>query len=130
MGEVVYKTESFRIEVVNYEELPNVVRINETVLPENYPFYFYELLYRNYRKAFLVAKVDDRIVGYVMCRVEHALTMELLPKFYKIGHVVSIGVLPRYRRMGIGTTLMVKALDALKEEMEKAPKGDRKIQTH
>ena len=103
------------VEEIKLENLPDVIRINESVLPENYPFYFYELLYRNYPKAFLVARVNDKIVGYVMCRVEHSFKVSgLIPRFSKVGHIVSIGVLPKYRRLGIGSELMKKAMDALK----------------
>ncbi len=109
----------FAIEEIKLEYLPDVIRINEKVLPENYPYYFYELLYRNYPKAFLVARVDDKIVGYVMCRVEHSFKVSgFLPRFSKVGHVVSIGILPSYRRLGIGSGLMKKAMDALKNIYE------------
>lgn len=106
---------SYEIEEIKMEYLPKVIEINEKVLPENYPFYFYELLYKNYPKSFLIAKIEEKIVGYVMCRVEHSFRMGVfLPHFSKIGHVVSIGILPEYRRLGIGTSLMEKAMDALK----------------
>ncbi len=109
----------FVIEEIKLDYLPDVIRINERVLPENYPYYFYELLYRNYPKAFLVARIDDKIVGYVMCRVEHSFKVTgFLPKFSKVGHVVSIGILPKYRRLGIGTELMKKAMEALKDYYE------------
>jgi len=104
----------YRIEEVKYEELYRVKEINESTLPENYPFYFYETLYKNYGKAFYVAKVEDRIVGYVMCRVEKELTLDPLPRFKKVGHIVSIAVLPEYRNMGIGTELMKRALETLR----------------
>jgi ribosomal-protein-alanine N-acetyltransferase len=102
-------------EEIRLEYIPEVIRINEVVLPENYPYYFYELLYRNYPKAFFVAKVDNKIVGYIMCRVEHSFRVSgIIPKFSKVGHVVSIGVLPDYRRLGIGSELMNRAMETLK----------------
>lgn len=105
----------YRIEEIRLEDISEVIKINETVLPENYPYYFYELLYKNYSKAFLIARVGEKVVGYVMCRVEHSFTIErALPRFYKTGHVVSIAIIPTYRRMGIGSRLMLRAMDALK----------------
>ncbi len=105
----------FRVEEVNEADIPHVIRINEAVLPENYPYYFYEMLYKNYPKAFLVAKVGGKVVGYVMCRVEHSLHLDgFLPGFMKKGHIVSIAILPGYRRRGIGTELMRRALESLK----------------
>ena len=105
----------YRVEEISEDDLPYVIRINEAVLPENYPFYFYEMLYRNYPKAFLVAKVGGMVVGYVMSRVEHSLQMSgFLPSFVKKGHIVSIAILPEYRRRGIGTALMNRVMDSLK----------------
>ncbi len=105
----------FRVDEIVEDEIPQVIRINESVLPENYPYYFYEMLYRNYPKAFLVAKVGGKIVGYVMSRVEHSLHMSgFLPGFIKKGHIVSIAILPDYRRKGIGTELMRRAMESLK----------------
>lgn len=104
----------YRIEEIKEDDLPYVIRINEAVLPENYPFYFYEMLYRNYPRAFLVAKVGEKVVGYVMSRVEHSLHMSgFLPSFIKRGHIVSIAILPEYRRRGIGTELMIRVLSSL-----------------
>lgn len=105
----------YTITEVKHEELPIVKEINEVTLPENYPMYFYEMLYMNFPKAFLVAKVDGKIVGYIMCRVETAFKFDtLIPKVYKSGHIISIAVLKEYRRMGIGESLMKKAMESLK----------------
>jgi ribosomal-protein-alanine N-acetyltransferase len=50
-----------------------------------------------------------------MCRVEHSFRVSgIIPKFSKVGHVVSIGVLPDYRRLGIGSELMNRAMETLK----------------
>lgn len=104
----------YRIEKVRYEELPIVKSINEMVLPENYPMYFYENLFHNFGESFLVAKVGEEIVGYIMCRVEKEFRFEFPLRFRRVGHIVSIAIKPNYRRMGIGTSLMQRAMDALK----------------
>ncbi len=103
----------YRIEKVRYEELGIVKTLNELLLPENYPFYFYENLFKDHGEAFYVAKVGEEIVGYVMCRVEKEFRLELPIRFVRVGHIVSIAVKPEYRRMGIGRSLMEKAIDAL-----------------
>ena len=108
---------SFRVEEASLSDLKDVISINESVLPENYPYYFYELLYENFGKAFLIARVGDKIVGYIMCRVENSFRfMGFKPGFQRIGHIVSIAVLPEYRRMGIGTELIIRALNSLKND--------------
>jgi len=104
----------YSIEKVRYEELPIVKSINEMTLPENYPLYFYENLFHNFRDSFLVAKVDGEIVGYIMCRVEREFRFDIPFRFRRVGHIVSIAVKPNYRRLGIGSSLIKKAMDALK----------------
>lgn len=105
----------YRIERARYEDLGVVKALNEMLLPENYPFYFYETLYRDYGDAFYVARVGGEIVGYVMCRVEKEFRLEIPFRFDRVGHIVSIAVKPEYRGMGIGRSLMEAAIKALRE---------------
>ncbi len=97
------------------EDLPDIVRINLETLPEHYPDYFWRDHLRLWGRAFLVAEVDGRIVGYIMTRVDRGLGYLQWRPFKKLGHIVSIAVLPEYRRRGIGTALMVEAMRRLKE---------------
>jgi len=96
------------------QDLDAVVRINRLVLPENYPVFFFKIHHENFPKAFLVAEIEGRVVGYVMCRVEtgHLFTRNAAGRQ---GHVISLAVLPEARRMGIGTSLMREALKNLHE---------------
>jgi len=103
----------YKVERVRYDELGVVKALNEALLPENYPMYFYENLFKSWGDAFLVAKVDGEIVGYVMCRVEKEFRLELPIRILKVGHIVSIAVKPEYRRMGIGRSLMERAVKTL-----------------
>ncbi|MCE4606729.1 MAG: ribosomal protein S18-alanine N-acetyltransferase [Desulfurococcales archaeon] len=91
--------------------------INETVLPENYPTFFYYDVYRNWGDVFLVAVCDGRIVGYIMNRIETKINKNslFLWKTYKVGHVISIAVLPEYRNKGIGSTLLTRAIELMKK---------------
>jgi len=98
------------------EDLPRIIEINRKCLPENYPEWFFEDHLRNWGKAFYVAEVPEAgVVGYVMTRVEHGVGV-VVKGFVKRGHIVSIAVLPEYRRRGIGTRLMQAAMRSLKEE--------------
>jgi len=94
------------------EDLEQVMYINRTCLPENYSTYFFMELYINYPETFLVAEVDEKVVGYIMCRIETGFSGFGL---IKRGHVISIAVLPGYRRMGIGEALLREALRAMVE---------------
>jgi len=95
-------------------DLERVMWINKTCLPENYSPAFFMHHHYQYPKAFLVAEVNGEVVGYIMCRVEFGLS-NLRFGLAKKGHVISIAVLPEYRRRGIGEALMRKAMEAMKE---------------
>ena len=95
-------------------DIAEVMHINRVCLPENYPAYFFLQLQSNYSKAFLVAEKEGKVVGYIMCRVEYGKS-HFGFKIIKKGHVVSIAVLPEYRRQGIGKNLLLNAEKALKE---------------
>jgi ribosomal-protein-alanine N-acetyltransferase len=105
----------FIIREVRHEELGEVIRINKEVLPENYPVFYFEMHYRNFGKAFLVAELDGRIVGYIMCRVEYDTLYTNPNKIGKRGHIISIAVLPFAQGRGIGTELMIRALENMKK---------------
>jgi SSU ribosomal protein S18P alanine acetyltransferase (EC 2.3.1.-) len=104
----------FIIREFDMGDLEDVVRINRAVLPENYPSYFFVEHHLNFPKAFIVAKVNGETVGYVMSRVEFGWSNIRRGSIVRKGHIVSIGVLPQYRRIGIGYNLMVRSMRALK----------------
>ncbi|MEM1550628.1 MAG: ribosomal protein S18-alanine N-acetyltransferase [Candidatus Bathyarchaeia archaeon] len=94
------------------EDLEQVIYINRVCLPENYSAYFFIELYSNYPETFIVAEIGDKIVGYIMCRIETGFSRFNLTRR---GHIISIAVLPSYRRMGIGEALLKEALRAMAE---------------
>ncbi|AEM39474.1 ribosomal-protein-alanine acetyltransferase [Pyrolobus fumarii 1A] len=97
-------------------DLPQVIQVNRKCLPENYPEWFFEDHLRNWGKAFYVAEAPrGKIVGYVMTRVEYGVGF-VARGFVKRGHIISLAVLPEYRRRGIATKLMEAAMDSLKRE--------------
>lgn len=100
----------FTIRRFRPEDLNQVMYINQVCLPENYSTYFFIDLYTNFPETFIVAEEDNRIVGYIMCRIESGFS-GFGPT--KRGHVISIAVLPGYRRKGIGEALLKEALQAM-----------------
>lgn len=108
------KEKNFIIREFKLDDLQRVIWINQTCLPENYPSFFFVEHFRNFPKAFLVAEMKGEIVGYIMCRVEFGFS-NIKRGFAKKGHIISIAVIPEARRKGIGTSLMVNAMKALKE---------------
>lgn len=110
------KSQTVQIRQASPADLPRVMMINRLCLPENYTFFFFDSILQSYPKAFLVAEVCGEVVGYIMCRVEHGLSKFDKLNMKRLGHIISIAVLPDHRRMGIATALLTKALEVLKEE--------------
>ncbi len=92
------------------EDLEEVMTINRTCLPENYSSYFFLEIHEKLPTGFLVAENDGKLVGYVMCRLEYGGSHFKRFGLAKKGHVVSIAVLPEYRRQGIGSALMKEVM--------------------
>jgi len=106
----------FKLREFRMEDLDKVVSINRRVLPENYPPFFFVDHYLTHPKAFIVAEIDGEVVGYVMCRVEYGWSYFKVGKPVRKGHVISIGVLPHARRIGIAYNMLLRALRVLKHK--------------
>jgi ribosomal-protein-alanine N-acetyltransferase len=100
----------FRVREFRLEDLERVMQINAACLPENYSSYFYRDLYQRYPETFRVAEVEDSVHGYIMCRIERGWSKigKLTPA--RLCHIVSIAVMERHRRRGIGRKLIVEAM--------------------
>jgi ribosomal-protein-alanine N-acetyltransferase len=97
------------------DDLAKVVEINRLCLPENYTDFFFVDLYRRFPDTFYVAEKDHEILGYIMCRIEVGLSNLGLSGLMKKGHVVSVAVLPDYRRHGIGEALVTQAMQGMRQ---------------
>ncbi|HJU12831.1 MAG TPA: ribosomal protein S18-alanine N-acetyltransferase [Candidatus Nitrosotalea sp.] len=91
-----------------------VMEINLKTLPEHYSDYFYESLLAELPEAFIVAEVDKKLVGYIMCKIEYGFSNFKKLGFVKKGHVVSVAVLPDYRKKGIGKALVEESMAGVK----------------
>jgi [ribosomal protein S18]-alanine N-acetyltransferase len=91
-----------------------VMEINLKTLPEHYSDYFYESLLAELPEAFLVAEVERKLVGYIMCKIEYGFSNFKKLGFVKKGHVVSVAVLPENRKKGIGRALIEEAVAGVK----------------
>jgi ribosomal-protein-alanine N-acetyltransferase len=94
--------------------LERITYINRACLPENYSDYFFLDLYRRFPETFIVAEENGEVVGYIMCRIETGLSSFILRGLVKKGHIVSVAVLPEYRRKGIGEALVAKAMENMR----------------
>jgi ribosomal-protein-alanine N-acetyltransferase len=130
---------NFIIRNADENDIPEVMEVNLRTLPENYWYGFYKFVLERWGDIFLVAEMDKKIIGYIMNRVEDARDPVLYGKenelikekkrsiedimssfknmfseSHKVGHVISIAVLPEYRKKGIGTALLNEAINRMK----------------
>ncbi len=95
------------------KDLPAVIDINMAALPEHYSDYFFESILRELPEAFIVAELDGKIVGYIMCKIEFGFSNFRKLGFVKKGHVVSVAVLEPYRGKGLGKALMLEGINGV-----------------
>ena len=91
-----------------------VMEINLRTLPEHYSDYFYESLLEELPEAFIVAEISGKMVGYIMCKIEHGFSNFKKLGFVKKGHVVSVAVIDEHRRKGYGSVLVDEAIKGVK----------------
>ncbi len=97
------------------EDLEGVIEVNEQELPEDYPYFFYKSILDNYPESFLVAcNNNEEIIGYIMWRVERTPAITSL-KLKKNGHLVSIAVSKKYRRIGVAMTLLSHSMKKIQK---------------
>jgi ribosomal-protein-alanine N-acetyltransferase len=101
----------FRVRIFRFDDLSRVMSINEECLPENYSTFFYRDLYQRFPRTFIVAEVDGDIQGYIMCRIERGLSKFKTFRTARHAHVVSIAVREAYRRRGIASEILLKAME-------------------
>src|SRR5947208_14962122 len=94
-------------------DLAAVIDINMVALPEHYSDYFFESILRELPEAFIVAELDGKVVGYIMCKIEFGFSNFRKLGFVKKGHVVSVAVLEEHRNKGLGMALMVESTNGI-----------------
>lgn len=104
---------TFTIRRFNPADLERVMYINQMCLPENYSSSFFLDLYERFPETFVVSEEDSEIVGYAMCRIERSMPGFRFAGFAKKGHLISIAVLPKYQRQGVGQALMREIMKAM-----------------
>ena len=96
-----------------YEDLNSVISINLKTLPEHYTEYFFESLLREIPEAFIIAEINNIVVGYIMCKLEFGFSNFRKLGFVKKGHVVSIALLQEHRGKNIGEALMMEGINGI-----------------
>ena len=104
---------AFTLRRFKSSDLERVMYINRVCLPENYSEFFFMDLYQRFPETFIVAEEDGEVVGYVMCRIETGVPNFKLLGITRKGHVISIAVLPKHQREGIGYELMQESMRSM-----------------
>ncbi len=84
-------------------DIPDVMRIERESFREAYPRGIFLVFLENNPDTFLVAEYNGKVIGYVMAYLRPDLE----------GHIMSIAVDPAYRGNGIGSALLVEAIERL-----------------
>ena len=74
---------------------------------------FLNLYFGKYLKSFIVAELENEIVGYIMCKLEFGFSNFRKLGFVKKGHVVSISLLENHRGKYIGEALMMEGINGV-----------------
>jgi len=96
-------------------DIPAIMQINQDTLPENYPEHFFREIHDRCSKAFFVVEGEGKLLGYIMCRMEGGVSNFGL-RWIRRGHIVSVAILPAYRRQGLATKLIEESTKALAAE--------------
>ncbi len=106
----------YEIRYCGSEDIPTVIDINMRTLPEHYSDYFYHEILAEFPETFLVAEVNQKVVGYIMCRMEYGFSQIKRLGLARKGHIVSVAVMEEHRRKGIASKLMQLAQDAMRKK--------------
>lgn len=106
--------QDYKIRLFQRSDIDEVVDINRTCLPENYPDQFFIGLHHHAPKAFIVAECDDGLCGYIMCRIERGIS-SFGRSPVKKGHIVSVAVRKEHRHHGLGSQLVKEAMKGMEE---------------
>jgi len=104
---------SFTLRQFKPSDLDRVIHINEVCLPENYSSFFFMDLFQHFPETFIVAEEDGEVAAYIMCRIESGMPSFRSFDIPKKGHIISVAVLPQYRRKGVAYALVCKATQAM-----------------
>ena len=103
-----------KIRFATSKDIAEVISINFKTLPEHYSNSFFMELLLDSPETFVVAENNNKIIGYIMCRIEYGFSVMKKMSLARKGHVVSFAVLEEYRGKGIGKKLVEQSIEGMK----------------
>lgn len=87
------------------EDLRSIYKIAQDSFKDPYPLRLLRHIHQTRPEGFLVAEIEEKIVGYLIGLV----------RWRNVGHILAIAVDKNHRRKGVGSALIINALDRLKK---------------
>ncbi|XP_044255803.1 N-alpha-acetyltransferase 30 [Tribolium madens] len=109
-AELAPKQELPPIEYVQYEselQMPMIMKIIQKDLSEPYSIYTYRYFIHNWPKLCFLAMCKDNCVGAIVCK------LDAHRKVLKRGYIAMLAVDQNYRKLGIGSTLVRRAIQEM-----------------
>lgn len=100
------------IRYVRYEselQMPDIIRLITKDLSEPYSIYTYRYFIHNWPQLCFLAMVEKDCVGAIVCK------LDMHKKMFRRGYIAMLAVDSKFRRKGIGTNLVKKAIYAMVE---------------
>jgi len=91
------------------EQLPGIQKLMEKDLSEPYSIYTYRYFINNWPKLCWMAIAENECVGAIVCKLEPHKNST-----YR-GYIAMLAVNSQYRHRKIGTALVVKAINVMKQ---------------
>ncbi|KAK2107122.1 N-alpha-acetyltransferase 30 [Saguinus oedipus] len=111
-GRKVEPGEDRTIRYVRYEselQMPDIMRLITKDLSEPYSIYTYRYFIHNWPQLCFLAMVGEECVGAIVCK------LDMHKRMFRRGYIAMLAVDSKYRRNGIGTNLVKKAIYAMVE---------------
>ncbi|GJQ65393.1 hypothetical protein Trydic_g7503 [Trypoxylus dichotomus] len=104
------KIENPKIEYVQYQselQMPMIMKIIQKDLSEPYSIYTYRYFIHNWPNLCFLAMCEDECVGAIVCK------LDLHRKQINRGYIAMLAVDKKYRKHGIGSTLVRRAIQEM-----------------
>eukprot|EP00823_Brevimastigomonas_motovehiculus_P003078 TRINITY_DN183_c3_g1_i1.p1 TRINITY_DN183_c3_g1~~TRINITY_DN183_c3_g1_i1.p1 ORF type:complete len:199 (+),score=54.65 TRINITY_DN183_c3_g1_i1:45-641(+) len=90
------------------KQLAGIVALIEKELSEPYSIFTYRYFINNWPDLCIMAMAGDKCIGAIVCKISRTKT-----KITK-GYIAMLAVQHEYRKLGIGSSLVIKAVDTMK----------------
>ena len=109
------RLDGYEIRLCSSDDIPDVIKVNMLTLPEHYSDYFYHEILSDHPQTFIVAELDGKVVGYIMCRIEYGLSHLRRFGLARKGHIISVATLDEHRAKGVGSRMVQHALEEMRK---------------